>query len=223
MPPRPTSRILWPVVWTLVGIGALAALFVHSATAREVVLETAKTIFGIVSTPFILETTFALIGIFIVLAVNHWRIKREGDGWVYLVTHEPDAGARTLPAAITQRLQSVVMRDRPSIVDEAGVSRLVVEGFLEMGMAAQAKQELSELGDLPDDETTAALRIRVLAANLETAAASALLSESGTRFVSHRSLFAQTALACAEWLQSHAPQQDEAIRLWQGQAAGTAV
>lgn len=223
MPPRPTSRILWPVVWTLVGIGALAALFVHNATAREVVLETAKTIFGIVSTPFILETTFALIGIFIVLAVNHWRIKREGDGWVYLVTHEPDAGAAPLPAAITQRLQSVVMRDRPSVVDEAGVSRLVVEGFLEMGMAAQAKQELSGLDDLPDDEITAALHIRVLAANLETAAASALLSESSTRFVGHRQLFAQTALACAEWLQSHAPQQDEAIRLWQGQAAGTAV
>lgn len=217
------TRIHWPVIWTLVGIGALAAVVVTSPTAQEVAFETLKAIFGVVTTPFILEFTVGLVGVFIVLAINHWRIKREGDGWVYLVTHEPDPAAGTLPAAITQRLQSVVMRDLPAAMDEAGTSRLVVEGFLEMGMAAQARQELSELTDLPDDEATSALRIRVLAANLDTTAASALLVDSAARFTTKRALFAQTAQACAEWLEAHAPTQQEAIRFWQGQANGVAV
>lgn len=220
MPDR-APRILWPVIWTVLSAAALAALLVLNATAREVAAETARTLFGIFTTPFIFEATVAVFGIFVVLAINHWRLKKEGDGWVYLVSREPAPGAGSLPAAITQRLHGgVIMQDKPEAMDEAGTSRLMVEGFLEMGMAAQAKQELEDGTTLPDDAATAALRIRVLAANLDTGAAQVLAQESLVRFTEDRPLFAQTALDCAGWLQSHAPHQQEAARFWQEQAAG---
>lgn len=214
------ARILWPVIWTVLGIAALTTLLVLNATAREVATGTAKTLFGIFTTPFILESTVAVIGFLIVLFINQWRLKKEGDGWVYLVSQEPEAG--TLPASITQRLQSIVMQDKPEAMDEAGTARANVEGFLELGMAAQAMQTLQGFSDLPDDEATAALRVRVLAANLDTATALSLLRESALRFPSSRSMFAQGALDCASWLDAHAPQQRETAAAWRAEAAGMA-
>jgi uncharacterized integral membrane protein len=212
------SRILWSAIWTVLGAAALITLLVLNATAREVATETAKTLFGIFTTPFILEATVALTGIFIVLAINHWRLKKEGDGWVYLVSQEPDQSAGKLPAAITQRLQGVVMQDKPEAVDEAATARANVEGFLELGMAAQAAQALEEFRDLPDDEATAALRIRVLAANLDTGAAQALVHESAGRFAGKEALWVQTALECAGWIEAHAQQQQAALQFWREQA-----
>lgn len=37
---------------------------------------------GLISTPFFLEATFILLGLFIVLAVNIWRREKEGDEFV---------------------------------------------------------------------------------------------------------------------------------------------
>ena len=214
------SRFLWPVVWSLLGLGALVALVTQNEEAREVAIETSKTLFGIFTTPFIFESTVAVIGILIVLGINHWRISREGDGWVYMVTHEPEEGSESLPPAITQRLQGVILASRPEVLDEGGASRLMIEGFLEMGMAAQAQKELADLGNLPADAPSAVLRIRVAAANLDTDHALALLRDSATHLARHEMLWTQTARECAEWLEAHAPQQKTAISLWQREAAG---
>jgi hypothetical protein len=37
---------------------------------------------GIFSTPFVMETSFVLIGLLTVIAVNTWRRRREGDEFV---------------------------------------------------------------------------------------------------------------------------------------------
>lgn len=211
------SRILWPAICTVVVIAALGLLLVLNETAREVAKEAAVTLFGIFSTPFIFETTIAIVGVFLVLAINHWRIKKEGDGWVYLMTQEPDQGASTLSPAITQRLQGIVMHEKPEDMDEAGTIRANIEGFLELGMAGQAAEALIECGSLPDDEATVALRIRVLAANLDTVAAQELLRAGNARFPNRPTLFAQTALDCAVWLEAHAPQQRDAVKVWQAE------
>jgi hypothetical protein len=211
------SRILWPVIWTALAIAALAVLLVLNETAREVAKETAVTLFTIFTTPFIFEITVAIIGIFVVLTVNHWRIRKEGDGWVYLVTQNPDQGAGTLSPETTQRLQGIVMQEKPEDVDEAGTSRANIEGFLELGMAGQAAEALMECDGLPDDEATVALRIRVLAANLDTVAARELLRAGTARFPKRPTLFAQTALDCAAWLESHTPQQRDAVKVWQAE------
>lgn len=47
---------------------------------------------GFLSTPVLLEVSFFVIGVIIVVAVNHWRMKREGDEFVTLEV-EPVASA----------------------------------------------------------------------------------------------------------------------------------
>lgn len=39
---------------------------------------------GIMSTPFFMEGSFALIGLFIVVSLNSWRRRKNGDELVYL-------------------------------------------------------------------------------------------------------------------------------------------
>jgi hypothetical protein len=211
------SRFLAPVIWTVLAVAALGLLLNFNETAREVAKDTMVKLFGIFTTPFIFEATVATIGIFLVFAINHWRIKKEGDGWVYLVTQQPDQDAATLSPQATQRLQGIVMQEKPEEVDEAGTSRANIEGFLELGMASQAAEALLECADLPDDEATVALRIRVLAANLDTVAAQELLHAGTARFPKRPTLFAQTALDCAAWLESHIPQQRDAVKVWQAE------
>ncbi len=213
MSPR-VARIFWPSLWILGGIGAVGLLLALNPTAREVAKDTAVIIFSIVTTPFILEFTIALSGLLLLLFINQWRLNKEGDGWVYLLTQEPDEAGAKLPASITQRLQGLVMQDKPEAVDEAGTTRAKIEGFLELGMGAQAAGALAESEQLVDDEVTSALRIRVLAANLDTEVAQQLLRASTARFDERRILFAQTALDCADWLEAHAPQQRETAQLW---------
>jgi hypothetical protein len=76
---------------------------------------------------------------------------------------------------------------------------------------------LRECDSLPDDEATTALRVRVLAANLDTVAAREMLRDGMARYPKRPTLFAQTALDCAAWLESHTPQQREAVKMWQAE------
>jgi hypothetical protein len=176
--------------------------------------DTALILFSVFTTPFIFEATVAVAGLLLLLFLNQWRLKKEGDGWVYLLTQEPDNGATKLPASITQRLEGLLMHEKPEPVDEAGTTRAKIEGFLELGMAAQAAEALAESNLLADDAITGALRVRVLAANLDTANAQQLLRTDATRFAERRILFAQTALDCAYWLEAHAPNQRATAELW---------
>lgn len=208
----PNRQYLWPLLWTVLGLVGYALLLVFSPTAREVSRETATMLFSILSTPFILETTFALLGIFIVMGINHWRLSKEGDGWVYMVSQEADeteAGAKN-----SQRLQGIIFQEKPLLLDQESAAHGVLEGYLDLGMAAQALKELEEQSDLPDDAPTAALKIRILAANLDTEAARALLQKSIGRFPQSGDLFKQTAKATLIWLKTHLPDH-EAIRIWE--------
>lgn len=44
--------------------------------------ESLGTIAGVMSTPFFMEASFALLGLFIVLGLNIWRRKKAGDEFV---------------------------------------------------------------------------------------------------------------------------------------------
>jgi hypothetical protein len=39
---------------------------------------------GIVTTPFLLEGSMIILGFILVILINHWRQRREGDELVYL-------------------------------------------------------------------------------------------------------------------------------------------
>lgn len=204
--------------------GAVAAVLLFSPSAREVVGDTVRLLFAIFTTPFILESTVALLGLFIVLAINKRRLEKEGDGWVYMMVPDPnDKAALPLPKAITQRLQGTVLKDKPEPLDETLTERALVEGYLELGMAAQARQELDSLDDLPNDAGTAALRVRVLASNLDTEAAKTCLHEAAARFTAERALLSAAAREQSEWFRKHLPSHKADALLWHAEAEALAA
>lgn len=51
--------------------------------------ESLGTVAGVMSTPFFMEGTFLLLGLFIVLGLNTWRRHKAGDEFVTIETEEP--------------------------------------------------------------------------------------------------------------------------------------
>ncbi|MCE9519663.1 MAG: hypothetical protein K8R87_08945 [Verrucomicrobia bacterium] len=203
---------------TLLVVGGFAALLLLNPTAREVTLDSLGLIFAFFTTPFILETTCAALFLFGLLAYNRWRLHQEGDGWVWLMTQEQDE--KKLPAAITQRLQSTVLINKPESLDEAQAEAGVIEGYLDLGMATQARKELetdpSAAESHPSIEAVI-LRIRVLAANLENDAAMQLLHSTTAAVPESQPAFAAACLENARWLLKHL-HRDDLAKLWLAQA-----
>ena len=82
---------------------------------------------GFLSTPVLLEVSFFTIGLIIVVSVNHWRMKREGDEFVYLEQiNEPEfaagppdqaegAGELPRPEVKSVRIEPVKATDREDL------------------------------------------------------------------------------------------------------------
>lgn len=208
------ARYTGPLFWTILFVAGMTTLLVLNDTAREVAHDALQWVFVFFATPFILETTCALIFLALLLFINQWRLRKEGDGWVYLLTHEPDD--KNLPAKINQRLQSTVLTDKPEPLDEGQAESGVIEGYLELGMAAQALEELNRDTTQHSPMEAAILRIRVLAANLDTDAALRLSRETSVDPATHR-LLATIALNNARWILQHNHREDLA-RIWIGEA-----
>ena len=68
----------------------ITAAYVNE-TVREVVVQGLAYLFAFMSTPFVLETTAALVGLAVVIVINNRRLEREGDGWVEMEIKKPDA------------------------------------------------------------------------------------------------------------------------------------
>lgn len=207
------ARLLVPLSGILLVIGGSVALLALNPAAREITSDALGLAFAFFTTPFVLETTCAALFLLGLLAYNRWRLHKEGDGWVWLVTRETE----NLPAKITERLQSTVLVEKPEPVDESQAESGVIEGYLELGMPAQALHELEEKSAplAPVDET--ALRVRVLAANLETDRATQLIRESAAAEPGLRQAMAAAALDSARWLLTHLQREDLA-RHWLGEA-----
>lgn len=198
---RTADKIFSPRFWLPAFAGAAAALLFASPTARDVVVESLKALIIIVTMPFILEATCALLFICGVLAYNHWRLKKEGDGWVYLVHQE--SVDETLPHALTERLSNLLLDEKPALVNDADARRSIIEGYLELGMGAQALADFESDATWPDDVATARLRVRVLAANMDTERALSLIKESAARFPDEQKSFVETAVEIARWTRLH--------------------
>lgn len=207
--------IITPLVLFLLCVAVITAVLVLSPTAREVTVESLQLVFAIVTTPFILETLSAALFLLGLLAYNRWRMHKEGDGWVYLMTQET-----TVPGTATRQVHSMILPTKPEPVntdeDEAGV----IEGYLELGLAAQALEELNRVDD-PDLAQTldiTLLRIRVLAANLDTDAALSLLRKTAADHPQALAQLAVNAEQTAAWMQEHLPSHPDESRLWQEEA-----
>lgn len=89
-------RIAAPAIITVIIGAALIYAISRSPDLREVAGEAAWMAFSVFTSPFILESSVALLGLIIVVTWNQWRIRQEGDGWVDMVPEKapPAEGER---------------------------------------------------------------------------------------------------------------------------------
>jgi len=133
---------------------------------------------GLISTPFVLEGTFAVLGLMIVVGLNSWRRAKDGDEFVYLDQVEgPDV--KTLP----DQARWAVYRHEP--LPPAGVSLLEqAEGAVAIGdfetaaawIASMSHEQLAADGVLE-------VRLALAQASGKTALAERLRREIAARGV----------------------------------------
>ena len=63
-------------------LGVVGIVLAYSAEARQVAWEAVTLVFTFFTTPFILETTGAIVGLAIVLMLNQRRLEKDHDEWV---------------------------------------------------------------------------------------------------------------------------------------------
>jgi hypothetical protein len=81
-------QIVWAAV-ILIGLGlVVSATLLFGRKLPGLWGEWASTLIGVMTTPFLMEASFVLIGISIVALVNHVAALRSGDEWVSLESFE---------------------------------------------------------------------------------------------------------------------------------------
>lgn len=200
-PPENASRVHWPLMLSTALAVGLIMVILTNEEGQELAKGTLRALFSVLTTPFILEATSVFILSVALLTYNRWRREKDGDDWVYMVTQEQDDP--TVPESITQRLQSTIVETKPddSLLTSSNYSAL--EGYLELGMAAEALAELKKLPDTDDSLEFAQLKIRVLGSNLEIAKAQAVVSAVLDQHANSRPALARTALENAFWIHQH--------------------
>lgn len=81
------ESLLWSAA-IIIGVGIAAYV---NETAREIVTQGLAYFFTFFTTPFVLETSTAFVGLCIVMFINARRLEREGDGWVEMEIKDPAA------------------------------------------------------------------------------------------------------------------------------------
>jgi hypothetical protein len=117
----------------LVGIGAIflvcaiIGLIWYGGTLPGFVGEWFAMILGIITTPFLMEGSFIVLGLLIVMLINHWRLRREVDELVYLERAE-GPGSEAIPESARWAIYKEHPLDpvSPGFIDQA-------EGALEIG------------------------------------------------------------------------------------------
>lgn len=128
---------------------------------------------GIATTPILMEASFLVLGLLVVMTVNAWNNHRDGDELVYLDrAHGP--GSETLPG----RAREVVYRRPPLVpVNPDALSRL--EGALDIGDHESACEILAAMEEAERNAPEVlALRIRLADASGHTDLAARLRAGS---------------------------------------------
>lgn len=123
------------------------------------------TMAGIITTPFVMESSFAVIGLTIVICINHWRQKKAGDELMYL---ERVDDAEGLPDHASWALY------RDALDGEVPPLLVRAEGALAIGDHETAAECIAAM---PEEELK---RAEVLAVRLELARATGM-SELASR------------------------------------------
>jgi hypothetical protein len=130
----------------VVGLGVLAAvaglilLIAYGRFLPGLSGEFFARLLGIITTPFLMETSFFILGLVLVMTLNLWRQRRDGDELVYLEE------VKDAPADLPEQARWAVYT-RPPLdpVPPAGVDLL--EGAVAIGDHAGAITILAEMDD----------------------------------------------------------------------------
>ncbi|MBC8127044.1 MAG: hypothetical protein H8M99_07860 [Gloeobacteraceae cyanobacterium ES-bin-144] len=108
---------------------------------------------GLMTTPFFLEASFFVIGLTLVVAINHWNQKRDGEEFVYL--EQVKGGASKLPDhakwAIYQK--EPLAGEEPSLLAQA-------EGALAIGDYEAATELIGKMSEA-EMKRPETLRLRI--------------------------------------------------------------
>lgn len=86
------KRWLGPLAISLIVLTGIGMLLSRSEEAREVAGSAMLSFFTFFMTPFVLESTVALLGLVALLSYNQWRREKDGDDWVEMeVPDQPAA------------------------------------------------------------------------------------------------------------------------------------
>jgi hypothetical protein len=110
-------------------------------------------ILGIITTPFLMETSFCILGFVLVMTLNIWRQRRDGDELVYL-EEVTDA-----PASLPDQARWAVYREQPLEASPPAAADLL-EGALAIGDHASAVEILAAM-DETDRRRPAIMRQRI--------------------------------------------------------------
>ena len=95
---------------------------------------------GLMTTPFFLEGSFLIIGLTVVVTINHWRQKREGDDLVYLEQVEEAEVSGGMP----EKARWAVYREKPLDGEEPPL-QAQAEGALAIGDWESAAEAISAM------------------------------------------------------------------------------
>lgn len=98
------------------------------------------TMMGVLTTPFFMEASFLVLGLCVVVILNHWRAKREGDDFVFLESVEgPD-----LPKDLPDHAKWAVFPEKP-LDGETPSLLMQAEGAMAIGDHEQAAECLGAM------------------------------------------------------------------------------
>lgn len=99
---------------------------------------------GVMTTPFFLEASFIFIGLTLVVAINHWRQKRDGDEFVYLEEVDGPGVSDDLP----EHAKFAVYQEKP-LPGENPTLLAQAEGAMAIGDYEAA---VESIGAMPEEE-----------------------------------------------------------------------
>lgn len=135
------KQIVWGAGIVLVIAVAVCGTLVGWRHLPGILGEWIGTMVGVMTTPFFLEASFAVIGLCVVLALNHWRMRKSGDELVYLERVDgPD-----LPPDLPDHAKWAVFRDEP-LPGEVPSLQAQAEGAMAIGDHVQAGECIAAMG-----------------------------------------------------------------------------
>jgi hypothetical protein len=89
------------------GVAGLFMLLVMATALPGLAGEFFTRIVGIVTTPFLMETSVIVLGFILVISINYWRHHREGDELVYLDE------VKDAPKEMPEQARWAIYKDKP--------------------------------------------------------------------------------------------------------------